>query len=167
VDRLLGAIEILQKDWDRAQASLDAAETTARREGMRWELALTLVSRADLELARGGTGSAARARALFAEALTIFKAYGNEWEQKRTRGRLRDLPRQPGEKLPQPAPAGLSRREVDVLKLLAAGKSNREIADELALSEKTVANHVTMIFNKTGVENRAAAAAFATRQGLV
>jgi len=167
VDRLLGAIEILQKDWDRAQASLDAAETTARREGMRWELALTLASRADLELARGGTGSAARARALFAEALTIFKAYGNEWEQKRTRGRLRDLPRQPGEKLPQPAPAGLSRREVDVLKLLAAGKSNREIADELALSEKTVANHVTMIFNKTGVENRAAAAAFATRQGLV
>ncbi|MBI5292151.1 MAG: AAA family ATPase [Chloroflexi bacterium] len=167
MDRLLGAIEILQKDWDKAQASLGAAEMTARREGIQWELAKTLASRADLELARGGAGSAARARALLAEALAIFKTYGNAEEQKRIRARLRDLPRQPGEKLPQPAPAGLSRRQVEILKLLAAGKSNRKIADELALSEKTVANHVTMIFNKIGVENRAAAAAFATRQGLV
>jgi DNA-binding CsgD family transcriptional regulator len=167
IDRLLGAIEILQKDWDRAQAALDAAETIARRENLRWELALTLASCADLELARGGTGSARRARKLLAEALDIFKAYGNKRQTKRIRERLRNLPRQPGTRPEQPVPAGLSRRQVEVLQLLAAGKSNREIAVKLALSEKTIANHVTAIFNKIGVNNRAAAAAFAVRQGLL
>ena len=88
-------------------------------------------------------------------------------QTKRIRERLRNLPHQPGEKSAQPAPAGLSRREVQVLKLVAAGKSNREIAEQLALSEKTIANHVTTIFNKIGVDNRAAAAAFAVRQHLV
>ena len=166
-DRLLGAIEILQKDWDRAQAALDEAETIARRENLRWELACTLASRADLELARGGTGSAQHARKLLAEALDIFKAYGNKRQTKRIRERLRNLPRQPGTRPEQPVPAGLSRRQVEVLQLLTAGKSNREIAEQLALSEKTIANHVTAIFNKIGVNNRAAAAAFAVRQGLI
>ncbi len=63
-------------------------------------------------------------------------------------------------------PAGLSVREADVLKLVAAGRTNREIADRLALSEKTVANHLTRILGKTNSENRAAAAAFAVRNGL-
>jgi two-component system response regulator DegU len=53
-----------------------------------------------------------------------------------------------------------------VLKLVAQGKSNRQIAQALCLTEKTVINHLTHIFNKTGCENRAAAAAFALRHGL-
>lgn len=166
-ERLLGAIEILQGEWDKAEHSLRAAEAQARREGLRWELAHTLASRADLELARGGAGSVLRARQLLAEARDIFKAFGNKTYEKRLRERLRNLPRQAGEKLPRPAPAGLSRREIEVLKRIAAGKSNREIAEELALSEKTVANHATAIFNKIGVDNRASAAAFAVRQGLI
>ena len=52
------------------------------------------------------------------------------------------------------------------MRLVAAGRSNREVADELALSEKTVANHMTSILAKTGSDNRAAAAAFAVRHGL-
>jgi DNA-binding NarL/FixJ family response regulator len=60
----------------------------------------------------------------------------------------------------------LSRREAEVLRLVAGGKSNREIAQELCLSEHTVANHLTSIFNKTAVDNRAGAAAFAIRHGL-
>ena len=64
-------------------------------------------------------------------------------------------------------PAGLSVREVDVLRLVAQGKSNREIAEELVISERTVANHLANIFNKTGAENRAAAAAFAIRHDLL
>jgi DNA-binding NarL/FixJ family response regulator len=70
--------------------------------------------------------------------------------------------------LPSPSsfPAGLSQREVEVLRLVAAGKSNRQIAQALTLSEKTVANHLTHIFNKTGVDNRAAATAFAMRHNL-
>jgi DNA-binding CsgD family transcriptional regulator len=63
-------------------------------------------------------------------------------------------------------PAGLTRREVDVLRLVAARMSNREVAHGLNLSENTVAKHLTSIFNKTGCENRAAATAFAMRHHL-
>jgi DNA-binding NarL/FixJ family response regulator len=54
-----------------------------------------------------------------------------------------------------------------VLRLVAAGRSNRDIARELHLSENTVAKHLTSIFNKTASDNRAAAAAFALRHGLL
>ena len=64
-----------------------------------------------------------------------------------------------------PRPAGLSPREAEVLRLVTQGKSNREIAEELVISERTVANHLASIFNKTGAENRAAAV-FAIRHEL-
>lgn len=63
-------------------------------------------------------------------------------------------------------PAGLSQREVEVLRLVVRGKSNREIAEALVISERTVANHLARIFTKTNVDNRAAAAAFAIRHDL-
>jgi pimeloyl-ACP methyl ester carboxylesterase/DNA-binding CsgD family transcriptional regulator len=63
-------------------------------------------------------------------------------------------------------PAGLTRREAEVLRLVAAGRSNREIGEQLFLSAKTVAQHVTSILNKTGAANRAEAATFAVRNGL-
>jgi non-specific serine/threonine protein kinase len=61
----------------------------------------------------------------------------------------------------------LSRREVEVLRLLVAGRSNQEIADELIMSRRTATTHVTHIFEKLGVGSRAEATAFAIRQGLV
>jgi DNA-binding CsgD family transcriptional regulator/pimeloyl-ACP methyl ester carboxylesterase len=61
----------------------------------------------------------------------------------------------------------LSPREIEVLRLVAEGKSNREIAEALVLSERTVINHLSNIFTKTGAENRAGAAALALRHGLV
>jgi DNA-binding CsgD family transcriptional regulator len=68
---------------------------------------------------------------------------------------------------PQPAyPAGLSVREVEVLRLLAEGKTNRDIADALYLSAHTVRHHIAHILAKTNSDNRAAAAAFAQRHGL-
>ena len=63
-------------------------------------------------------------------------------------------------------PAGLTAREIEVLRLVARGLTSGEIALELKISEKTVAHHLTHIFNKTSSENRAAAAAFAIRHGL-
>ena len=63
-------------------------------------------------------------------------------------------------------PAGLSAREVEVLHLLAAGRTNREIAEALFLSERTIHSHVRTILTKTGADNRAAAAAFALRHRL-
>src|SRR5207237_9230064 len=63
-------------------------------------------------------------------------------------------------------PAGLTAREVEVLRLVVRGLTNSEIARELGLSEKTIAHHLTHIFNKTSSGNRAAAAAFAIHHGL-
>ena len=64
-------------------------------------------------------------------------------------------------------PAGLTTREVEVLRLLARGLSNRQIAGRLVISHKTVDNHVEHIYTKIGVSNRARASLFAVRQGLV
>ncbi len=64
-------------------------------------------------------------------------------------------------------PAGLTRREIEVLRLLARGLPNRRIADELVISPKTVSNHVEHIYAKIGVSTRAGAGLFAMRHGLL
>jgi pimeloyl-ACP methyl ester carboxylesterase/DNA-binding CsgD family transcriptional regulator len=60
----------------------------------------------------------------------------------------------------------LSQREVEVLRLLAAGRSNQQIADELVISLNPVRRHVSNVFDKIGAANRAEAATYATRNGL-
>jgi DNA-binding NarL/FixJ family response regulator len=62
---------------------------------------------------------------------------------------------------------GLTPREVEVLRLLATGKTNRAIASALVVSEKTVATHVGHIFTKLGLESRSAATAYAYENRLV
>jgi len=64
-------------------------------------------------------------------------------------------------------PMGLTRREYDVLRLVAHGDSNRSIADKLYISEKTVKNHLTNIFQKLGVEDRTQAAIQAMKNKLI
>ena len=64
-------------------------------------------------------------------------------------------------------PDGLSGREVEVLKLVAAGRTNQQIADALFITPSTVSHHVTNIFAKTGAANRTEAAAYAHRHNLV
>jgi len=63
-------------------------------------------------------------------------------------------------------PNGLTAREVAVLALVAAGRSNREIGEQLHISQNTAANHVRAILQKTACANRAEAAAYAVRRGL-
>ncbi|MCH2512272.1 MAG: helix-turn-helix transcriptional regulator [Dehalococcoidia bacterium] len=63
-------------------------------------------------------------------------------------------------------PDGLTQREVDVIRLVAAGRTDREIAEDLIISIRTVTTHVGNILNKTGTANRAEAAAYAVRHGL-
>jgi HD-GYP domain-containing protein (c-di-GMP phosphodiesterase class II) len=65
-----------------------------------------------------------------------------------------------------PWPAGLTGREVEVLRHLAGGGSNREIARRLSISEKTARNHVEHIYAKVGVSNRAGAGLFAVEHGI-
>lgn len=78
---------------------------------------------------------------------------------------LVDLAR--GEKARLTSGAGLTERELEVLKLVGQGASNREIASTLFISEKTAKNHLTHIFDKLGVSDRTQAALWAVRAGLV
>ena len=64
-------------------------------------------------------------------------------------------------------PDGLTAREVEVLRQIALGKTNREVADELVISLNTVARHLGNIFTKTDVTNRTQATNYAIRHGLV
>jgi DNA-binding NarL/FixJ family response regulator len=74
---------------------------------------------------------------------------------------------------PRPAPGtardehGLTARELEVLALVAAGRSNPEIAEDLFISTRTAQTHVQHIFDKLDVGSRAEAAAYATKQGLL
>jgi DNA-binding NarL/FixJ family response regulator len=63
-------------------------------------------------------------------------------------------------------PGGLTTREVEVLGLVAKGLTNRDIALQLVISEKTVASHVSHMFTKLGLTSRAAATAYAYEHGL-
>jgi len=67
---------------------------------------------------------------------------------------------------PRPLPGGLTAREAEVLRLVASGRSNPEIAATLFLSEKTIARHLSNIFTKLDVASRTAAAAYAFDHGL-
>ena len=64
------------------------------------------------------------------------------------------------------APHGLSERELEVLRLVAAGHTNREIGEALFISPTTVARHIANIYAKLGVDSRAKATAFAHQHGL-
>lgn len=68
---------------------------------------------------------------------------------------------------PGKRPAALSQREREVLRLVAAGHANKQIAQALGITERTVKFHVTSILNKLGAENRAQAVALAARRGLL
>jgi DNA-binding NarL/FixJ family response regulator len=116
---------------------------------------------------------AARARVLIAVACReLGDGASAELELEAARGALEELGARPDlERLVRLAgssrPEGpLSRREREVLVLVAEGKTNRAIATELFISEKTVARHVSNIFTKLGLSSRAEATAYAFRHGL-
>lgn len=72
-----------------------------------------------------------------------------------------------GVTLPAVRPDGLTAREVEVLALVASGLTNRQVARELVLADKTVARHLSNIFSKLGLASRTAAAAYAYEHNLV
>ena len=90
-------------------------------------------------------------------ALAAFERLGAAPDAARTVALLPGLARLPG---------GLTRREAEVLRLVAAGRSNRDIAAELVISEHTVARHLQNMFAKLGVSSRSAATAFAFEHDL-
>lgn len=116
---------------------------------------------------------AARCRALLGRALRLLgdeaSAVGDLTAARRTFAELgaASAEREAADLLGHEAPCGLSPREVEVLRLVAAGRTNPEIAALLFLSEKTVARHLSNIFTKLDVGSRTAAAAFAYAHRLV
>jgi DNA-binding NarL/FixJ family response regulator len=123
--------------------------------------------------ALGAPHQAARVRMLMGVACrALGDGASAELEFEAARGALEELGAAPDlERLGRLAgssrPGGLSQRESEVLTLVAAGKTNRAIATELFISEKTVARHVSNIFTKLGLSSRAEATAYAYRHGLV
>jgi len=80
--------------------------------------------------------------------------------------RLLERTRTPAVAVPAAFPEGLTQREVEVLSEIAAGLSNREIADRLSISEATVKTHINNIFSKVGLRDRAQAVVYAMRHKL-
>ncbi len=110
---------------------------------------------------RGRHDDDAQASALLSEAATLAERIGMPVLLARARalGARTSPARTP--------PDDLSWREVDILRLVAAGLSNREIGQELSISGHTVANHVRSILRKTGAANRTEAAGYAHRHALL
>jgi DNA-binding NarL/FixJ family response regulator len=155
-DHAAGAVLLAEGD---ARAALE----TLRRAWRAWQ---------DIE----APYEAARVRALVGQA---YHALGDQdtaaMELDAARAALQRLGAVPDaanvEKLSGAGPvgseSGLTPRELEVLRLVAAGNTNRAIANALVISDKTVARHVSNIFVKLGVPSRSAATAFAYQHGLV
>ena len=128
-------------------------------------MAWTCCDYADALCQRNGPGDRERAAALLDESLAISTELGMRPLMERVALRQEAMGTQPA--APATYPGGLTQREMEVLRLLALGRNNRDIAEALVISLRTVAHHVTSILTKTGAANRTEAAAYAARQGLV
>jgi DNA-binding CsgD family transcriptional regulator len=166
VARYLGLLATTMGHWECADQHFEDARARHERIGARPLLAHTLREHASMLLLRGSQGDAVRAGALLDQALAIYRDLGMEHHAATVRALLADRRLAAGARHQRAYPDGLSEREVEVLRLLAAGKSNRAIADALVVSPNTVAFHIKGIFNKTGAANRTEAAAYAHRHGL-
>jgi DNA-binding NarL/FixJ family response regulator len=124
-------------------------------------------ARAELARALAALGKQAAAEETAGAAAAALDAMGAAFEAERARGAARrpDVERR-GRGGPAARPA-LTRRELDVLRLIAGGTGDRAAAERLALSEHTVHRHVSNILRKLGVPSRAAAVAHAARSGLL
>jgi len=149
----VGALAMARNRHEEALAALRPALQGWRELGWPYETARTqlLVGRTLREL-----GDEESATAEIASAARALDALGARPDAEHAARLL------PAQRLP----AGLTAREVEVLRLVASGKSNPEISAALVLSEKTVARHLSNIFTKLDVRSRTAAAAYAFENGL-
>ena len=170
VDRYLGMLATTLGEWERAEAHFAVAMDLNRRMGAETWLAHTAYEYARLLLERPSADRAGAAR-LLAEAAELARRIG----MPALLGRIGALGTAPAATPPNGLvdgdgaglPDGLSPREAQILRLVAAGLSNREIGATLVISEHTAANHVRSILRKTGCANRTEAASYAHRRGLV
>jgi DNA-binding CsgD family transcriptional regulator/tetratricopeptide (TPR) repeat protein len=158
-DRYLGMLATVLRRWPAAEAHFEYALYLNRRMGAHTWTAHSAFEYGRMLLARRQAGDLERASELLSEA----ERYAERLGLTALLAKIRGL----GATRPVPYPDELSAREVEVLRLVARGRSNREIGRELVISEHTAANHVRNILRKTGCANRTDAAAYAYRHGLV
>lgn len=164
-DRLLGLLAHTLGKVDEAKSHFEAAVTFCRTGGYRPELAWSCCEYAEVLLQSNYPEDHIKAISLLEESLGLSRDLGMSPLIERVlslQGKV-ESPLSSASAYPD----GLSKREVEVLRLMALGKSNRDISEELVISLRTVAHHVTSILNKTGAANRTEAAAYAARHGLV
>jgi DNA-binding CsgD family transcriptional regulator len=159
-DRYLGMLAATLGDWEVAETRFDAALDLNRRMGVPTWLAHTAYEYGRMLLARGRAEDANRAASLLTEASALAERIGMPSLLARIDGL--GSPVAPITSLPDE----LSPREVDILRLVVRGLSNRQIGEELFISEHTAANHIRSILRKTSCANRTEAATYAHRHGL-
>ncbi|MGZ4115263.1 MAG: response regulator transcription factor, partial [Actinomycetota bacterium] len=151
-----GALTLAEGRAEEAVGMLRDGFTKWRELKLPYEAALV---RAELGRALLACGDEEAGAGTIRSAATALEELGAVPEARRVE---RSLPAERDVSLP----SGLTAREADVLRLVAAGKTNREIATELFISEHTVARHLQNMFGKLGVSTRSAATAFAFEHGL-
>jgi len=161
-----GALAAAQGENDAARRSFEDALDLLAASEARFEVARV---RLDLAGALAALGREDGARRELEAALVDFREMGADGEQTRSEAMLQSL-HSAAAKLPldvvETPLGGLSTRELEVLGLVAEGRTNRDIAQRLVLSEHTVNRHVANILRKLGLPSRAAAASLAGRYGL-
>jgi DNA-binding NarL/FixJ family response regulator len=150
--------------WSEAEQHFAEALAMNARMGARPWLAHTQYQYAVMLLSRNQAGDPAKAVTLLHAALTTARALGMRALEERVSARMHQ-PAAPALLTPSYLD-DLSQREIDVLRLIVAGKSNRDIAETLYISLSTVASHVRHILTKTKTTNRTEAAAYAMQHGL-
>lgn len=165
VDRILGLLSQTLGNPSQAADHFEDAMALCRKAGYRPELAWTCCDYADTLQSRGAEGDGQKAASLLAESLAITKELGMRPLNERVSARLENVDSRPAGT--SAYPDGLTQREVEVLRLICDGRTDREIAEELFISFRTVGNHVRNILGKTDTANRTEAATYAGRHGLV
>ena len=149
-----GSLRLAQGDARGAVGPLRHAATLWQEQRLPYEAART---RALCGQALAACGDEAGARSAYRAAAEVLERLGAVPEAQAVRRLMAG---------PEALPAGLTPREAEVLRLVASGKTNRDIAVELVISEHTVGRHLQNLFAKLGVSSRAAATAYAYEHDL-
>jgi ATP/maltotriose-dependent transcriptional regulator MalT len=156
--RFLGELDTKQRDDATAEHRLQQSIKLAEACAAPFKVALSKLALAEL---RDVSGKIADATALLDEVVAICEPLGARPTLERASALSASRARHRA-----PPTLGLTRREMDVLRLLVAGMSDREIAEELFISHHTVMRHVSNILGKLNVDSRTAAAITAVRHGI-
>jgi ATP/maltotriose-dependent transcriptional regulator MalT len=158
-DRVLGLLSHTLGNLDTACEHFEEALIYCRKSGNLPELAWTCCEYAETLLQRHRSDDHTKATSLLDESLSLSQQLGMKPLMERVIGLQERTQSHPGRSSIHPK--GLTERQVEVLQLIAQGKTNHEIAQELVLSERTVQRHIADIYLKIGARNRADATAFA------